>query len=65
MYQGTVNLKKISTLSGFSVSTVSKALNNKKDISSVTREAIQGIAKKHNYVPNFSALALRKQRSKL
>jgi len=64
MYIGTVNLKQISTLSGFSVSTVSKALNNKKDISSETREVIQGIAKEYNYVPNFSALALRKQKSK-
>lgn len=64
MYQGTINLKKLSTISGFSVSTVSKALNNKKEISSATREAIQGIAKEYNYVPNFSALALRKKKSK-
>lgn len=64
MHQGPITLKKISRLSGYSVSTVSKALNNKKDISVQTRATILHIAKKHNYVPNYYAIALRKQQTK-
>lgn len=64
MYQSAITLKKISIISGFSVSTVSKALNDKQDISIETRETILNIAKKHNYVPNYYALALRKQQTK-
>ncbi|WP_452232922.1 LacI family DNA-binding transcriptional regulator [Lacinutrix sp. MEBiC02595] len=64
MYQSTITLKSISILTGFSVSTVSKALNDKTDISSKTRTLIKTIAQKHNYVPNFTALSLRKQQTK-
>ncbi|WP_040280810.1 LacI family DNA-binding transcriptional regulator [Psychroserpens damuponensis] len=64
MYQSTITLKSISILSGYSVSTVSKALNGKSDISSKTKEIIKNIAIEHNYVPNFSALSLRKQRTR-
>lgn len=60
----TITLKELSQLSGFSVSTVSKALNNKFDISPTTRKAIQKIASKHNYVPNNYAVALRKKQTK-
>jgi len=59
-----VTLKELSRLSGFSVSTVSKALNNKLDISLKTKEAIKDIANKHNYIPNNYAVALRKKRTK-
>jgi DNA-binding LacI/PurR family transcriptional regulator len=59
-----VTLKELSRLSGFSVSTVSKALNNKFDISPDTRKAIQKIAVQHNYVPNNYAVALRKKETK-
>lgn len=51
-------------MSGFSVSTVSKALNDKQDISIETRNAIKGIAKKFNYVPNNYAVALRGKKTK-
>lgn len=51
-------------MSGFSVSTVSKALNDKQDISKETRHAIKTIAKKLNYIPNNFAVALRGKRSK-
>lgn len=64
MENGPVTLKKISRLSGYSVSTVSKALNDKKDISLETRELIMAIAKKNNYVPNYYATALRKKQAK-
>jgi len=64
MYHSDVTLKKISQLSGFSISTVSKALNNRSDISLSTRKLIKEIAKENNYVQNYSALALRKQQTK-
>lgn len=58
-----ITLKELSSLSGFSVSTVSKALNNKLDISLNTRRFIKDIAEKHNYVPNEYAVGLRKKRA--
>jgi DNA-binding LacI/PurR family transcriptional regulator len=59
----TITLKELSRVSGYSVSTVSKALNNKLDISVGTKEIIKKIAFKYNYVPNNSAVALRKKRT--
>ena len=57
-------MKEISSMSGFSVSTVSKALNDKKDISIETRNTIKGIAQKFNYIPNNYAVALRGKKTK-
>lgn len=62
--ESTITLKEISRVAGYSVSTVSKALNNKLDISKSTREIIQSIADKYNYVPNNYAVALRKKKTK-
>ena len=62
--ESAITLKELSQLSGFSISTVSKALNNKFDISPTTRKTIQKIASKHNYVPNNYAVALRKKQTK-
>lgn len=61
----TITLKEISRVSGYSVSTVSKALNNKSDISIDTRKVIQTIADEYNYVPNNFAIALRKKKTKM
>tara|TARA_B100000989_G_scaffold67631_1_gene47040 strand:+ start:74 stop:280 length:207 start_codon:yes stop_codon:yes gene_type:complete len=52
-------IKDISTASGFSNSTVSKALNNIKEISKRTTDKIKAIASKLNYSPNFFASRLR------
>lgn len=60
-----ITLKQISHLSGFSISTVSKALNDKLDISNKTKVKIQELAKNFNYVPNSSALALKIRRTKI
>ncbi|WP_299272449.1 LacI family DNA-binding transcriptional regulator [uncultured Psychroserpens sp.] len=60
-----ITLKELSHVSGYSISTVSKALNNKQDISEETRQLIKRIAKKYNYVPNNFAVALRKKRTKV
>lgn len=64
MRSETVTLKGLSVISGYSVSTVSKAINNKTDISKDTRNTIQAIAKAHNYVPNNYAVGLRSKKSK-
>jgi len=61
--ESTITLKEISLVVGCSVSTVSKALNNKLEISENTREIIQNIANKYNYVPNNFAVALRKKKT--
>lgn len=58
-----ITLKKISNLTGFSVSTVSKALNDKQDINIETKRRIQEFAFKSNYVPNKNAISLRKSKS--
>ena len=62
-FESTITLKEISLVVGCSVSTVSKALNNKLDINKNTREIIQNIANKYNYVPNNHAVALRKKKT--
>lgn len=63
MKSSAVTIKQLSSLSGYSISTVSKALNNKLEISKATRETIKTIAKQHNYVPNNYAVSLRIQKT--
>ncbi|EPR70057.1 LacI family transcriptional regulator [Winogradskyella psychrotolerans RS-3] len=63
MKSSAVTIKELSFLSGYSISTVSKALNNKHEISKGTRETIKTIAKQHNYVPNNYAVSLRMQKT--
>jgi DNA-binding LacI/PurR family transcriptional regulator len=58
-----MTLKKIAVLTGFSVSTVSKALNDKDDINPSTKKIIQDFASKSNYKQNKTALALRTRKS--
>ncbi len=60
-----MTLKKISHLSGFSTSTVSKALNDCFDISMNTKKLIQDIAIQNNYSPNKNAIALRTSKSNI
>ncbi len=54
-----VTIKDISKLSGFSVTTVSKALNNYPDISEHTKRHIIKLCDEHGYVPNSSAQSLK------
>lgn len=58
-----VTMKTLSQMSGYSVSTVSKALRDKKDISEKTRKIIKELAASYDFVPNNSAIALRSQKS--
>lgn len=60
-----MTLKKISHLSGFSTSTVSKALNDCFDISVDTKKLIQDLAFQYNYIPNKNAVALRKSKTNI
>ena len=46
-----------------SVTTVSRALNNKSDISKQTKQAVLDLAKELNYQPNTLAISLRKKRT--
>jgi DNA-binding LacI/PurR family transcriptional regulator len=61
--QTVTTLKLMSVLSGRSISTVSKALNDKYDVSKATRIKIQELARDHNYIPNNVAVALRKKKN--
>lgn len=58
-----VSMKDISRHCGVSVATVSKALNNRGDISQSTKERICRMAKELGYLPNSSARALKTNRT--
>ncbi len=60
-----ITLKHISNLTGYSKSTVSKALNNGLDISDKTKKKIKKIANQYNYSPNNNAVALRSRKSRI
>ena len=57
------SLKKIAKETGFSIATVSRALNNSSQVIPETREIIQSAAKSLNYRPNPAAKALATKRS--
>ena len=56
-----VSLKDIAKMCNVSVSTVSKAMNDRADVSSAKKEEIRKVAKEMNYVPNYMASALKNQ----
>lgn len=58
-----VTIKDVSKKSGFSVTTVSKALNDYPDISAKTKKKILDLCDKMGYVPNLSARALISKKS--
>lgn len=59
-----ITLKKIAKEFGVSISTVSKALKNSHEISSVLKDKIQAFATYYHYKPNSLALNLRNQNTK-
>lgn len=59
-----MTIKDIARLSGYGVSTVSRALNGHPDISKDTREKILEIARENNFVPNENARQLKSTSSK-
>lgn len=58
-----VSLKDIAEKCGVSAATVSKALNNQKDIGEETKEKIKRTAEEMGYFPNSAARALKTKRS--
>ena len=59
MAKRTVSLKDISNACGVSIATVSKALNNHRDIGEETKEHIRKVAEELGYRPNAAAQALK------
>lgn len=53
-----MTIKDVARLCGVSVSTVSRVLNNRPDVSPAVREAVLEAVRSSNYVPNNSARAL-------
>ena len=58
-----VSMKDIAKACGVSVATVSKALNNQKDIGEETKTHIKNVAREMGYFPNSSARALKTNRT--
>ncbi|WP_435624348.1 LacI family DNA-binding transcriptional regulator [Flagellimonas sp.] len=58
-----VTLKELAKSLNLSISTVSRALNNHPDISTETKDRVQKLAEKSNYVPNVFASGFRSHRS--
>ena len=50
-----MTIKDIAKLSGVSVSTVSRVLNNRPDVSEVCRSRVNAVIQSSNYIPNNSA----------
>lgn len=58
-----VSMKDISVACNVSIATVSKALNNHRDISEETKEHIRQVAKEMGYFPNSAAKTLKTNRT--
>lgn len=58
------SMKDISRVCGVSVATVSKALNNHKDIGEETKQHIKQVAREMGYHPNLAARALKTNRTR-
>ena len=58
-----VTIKDVALRSGFSITTVSKALNNYSDISLSTKKMILELCDEMGYIPNLSARSLVTQKS--
>lgn len=56
-------LKDISKITGFSIKTVSRALNGHPDINEKTKEKITKIAEEYSYRPNILARSLRQKKA--
>ena len=59
-----ISLKDIARMCNVSVSTVSKAMNDRPDISSSKKEEIRRIAKEMNYIPNYMVSTLKSKHTR-
>lgn len=60
-----MDIREVARRSGVSVATVSRALNDRPDVSAATRERVMAIAAELGYLPNHQARALVRRRSDL
>jgi LacI family transcriptional regulator len=60
-----MDIREVARHSGVSVATVSRALNNRPDVSAATRQRVVAIAAELGYQPNRQARALARRRSEL
>lgn len=58
-----MTIKDIAKISGVSVSTVSRVLNNHPDVSEDVRRKVMAVVEEYNYIPNNSARALGQSKS--
>lgn len=58
-----MTIKDIAKISGVSVSTVSRVLNNHPDVSENVRHKVMAVVEEYNYIPNNSARALGQSKS--
>lgn len=56
-----ITIKDIAREAKVSVATVSHVINNSKNVSNATRQRVEAIIKKYNYIPNSAARNLRQQ----
>ena len=59
-----MTIKDIAKESGYSVSTVSRVLNNRRDVSPEAKKRISEIVKAYNFIPNNNAKHLKQSTSK-
>jgi LacI family transcriptional regulator len=59
-----ISMKKISELTGVSIATVSRVINNNGRFSEATRKNVLAVINKYCYTPNIVAQGLRKNRTK-
>lgn len=59
-----LTIKDIAKESGYSVSTVSRVLNNRRDVSTEAKKRIEEIVTQHHFVPNNNAKHLKQTTSK-
>ena len=55
-----VTIKDIARLSGYSIGTVSRVINNRSDVSPAAREIIERVIREQNFQPNDNAKLLKK-----
>lgn len=56
-----ITIKDIARIAGFSVSTVSRALNDHPDVSEEAKTRIKQVVDEYNFVPNYNAKKLKQQ----
>jgi LacI family transcriptional regulator len=63
MMKKAVSLRDIAQKTGYSIKTVSRAINNHPDVNENTRRKILSVAKKYSYYPNLVAKSLRTRKA--